>query len=89
MSQFDEVAKEPRMGDTVKFHGGLLRYEVVRALDASDANTGCGAEGLLANRITTHREEPYERSSILPISKAIWGDLVRHAATVERTVFSA
>jgi len=84
MSQFDDVAKEPRMGDTVKFHGGLLRYEVVQG------NTGWGgAEGLLARRITTHREEPHERSSTLPISKTIWSDLVQHAATVERVVFSA
>jgi hypothetical protein len=76
MNQFDRVAQEPRKGDRIKFSGGLLVYEAVTGFD--------GDPSLIARRITTHREAPYEREKSVPVQKDVWGDLVARAATVEQ-----
>lgn len=76
MSLFDVVAEDPHKGDKLCFAGGLLTYEAVTSLD--------GDPSLVAERVTTHREVPYERRKTVPIHKEVWGDLVRRAATVER-----
>jgi len=78
VNQFDIVAKEPRKGDKLRFSGGLLVYEVV-----SGFNDGLDVT-VIAKRITTHREAPYERGSLVRVARDVWGDLVARAATVER-----
>jgi hypothetical protein len=39
---------------------------------------------VVAMRITTHREAPFERKKAVPVAKDVWADLVARAATVER-----
>jgi len=78
VNQFDGVAYEPRKGDKIKFAGGLLAYEVISGL-----NDGLDVS-VVATRITTHREAPFERTKAVPIQKDVWADLVARAATVER-----
>lgn len=72
MSEFVDVALDPRVGDVVVFPGGLLSYKV----------TVVAERVVNVMRTTVHRDEPYERTSYNTIPFEVWRDLISFAATV-------
>ena len=80
MTLFEEIATSPKRGDTLKFPGGLLQYQVLGMVLYDDQDDVVSCE-----RTTTHREEPYTRTTRIIMHRTLWADLVKFACSAEHT----
>lgn len=92
-----EAAKKPNVGDKLRFHGGLITYEVLGTPVAQIIGRGPGGSSPIVTVVSVRRTELYkpdadgkgggtfaERVWEDELHLLVWGDLISRAATVER-----